>query len=120
MAAKRLFGESSSDPDHPNEKRMRTTPSFASVITKAVKVNSLQNFCKVIEPMLRRVVNEEVENSLKRCSSSRPFTRSPSLRIQAPEPSPSSLQLKFRKDLLLPIFTGSKIVDIDNSPLQIL
>ncbi|KAG8661559.1 hypothetical protein MANES_01G014500v8 [Manihot esculenta] len=119
MAAKRFLDDSSQDPDRPNEKRIRSRPSFASVITEAVMVNSLQNLCMALEPMLRRVVNEEVENSLKRCSS-RSFTRSPSLRIQAPESSPSSLQLKFRKNLLLPIFTGSKIVDIDNSSLQIL
>ncbi|KAG8654354.1 hypothetical protein MANES_05G126656v8 [Manihot esculenta] len=69
--------------------------------------------------MLRRVVNEEVESSL-RLRSSRPFTRSPSLRIQAPEPLPSSLQLMFSKNLSLPIFTGSKIADIDGASLQIL
>lgn len=61
-------------------------------------------------------MNEEVESSLKRCSRS--LSRSPSLRIQALEPS--SLQLIFSKKLLLPIFTGSKIVDVDNASLQIL
>lgn len=64
-------------------------------------------------------MNEEVESSL-RLRSSRPFTRSPSLRIQAPEPLPSSLQLMFSKNLSLPIFTGSKIADIDGASLQIL
>ncbi|KAF2295567.1 hypothetical protein GH714_033213 [Hevea brasiliensis] len=119
MAAKRCHDESGSDPDHLIEKRKRTRPSFASVITEAVMVNSLQNFCIALEPMLRRVVNEEVESSLK-MHLSRPFTRSPSLRIQAPEPVPSSLQLMFSKILSLPIFTGSKIVDTDSSFLQIL
>eukprot|EP00257_Ricinus_communis_P026743 XP_025014157.1 protein SAR DEFICIENT 1 [Ricinus communis] len=80
-------------------------------------VNSLQNFCKALEPMLRRVVNEELENSLRRCT--RTVTRSPSLRIKAPEPSPSSYQLVFKKKLSLPIFTGSKIVDLDTNTLQI-
>lgn len=40
------------------------------------------------------------------------------MRIQALEPS--SLQLIFCKKLSLPIFTGSKIVDINNNPLQVL
>ncbi|KAF5469073.1 hypothetical protein F2P56_013173, partial [Juglans regia] len=42
----------------------------------------------------------------------------PSLRIQALEPS--SLRLIFRTKLSLPIFTGSKIADIDNNPLHVL
>lgn len=63
-------------------------------------------------------VKEEVENGLKRCSQLS-ITRSPSLRIQA-APEPSSLRLSFSKNLSLPIFTGSKIVDIENNPLQVL
>lgn len=61
-------------------------------------------------------MNEEVERGLRLCAC--PLTRSQSLRIQALEPS--TLQLKFSKNLTLPIFTGTKIVDIDSSPLQIL
>ncbi|XP_010032156.2 protein SAR DEFICIENT 1 isoform X1 [Eucalyptus grandis] len=116
MAAKRFFSESGSDSDPPSEKRMRTRPSFASVIGEVVMVNSLKNFCSGLEPMLRRVVNEEVERSLVRCS--RTLQRVPSLRIQAPEPS--SLELRFSKSLTLPIFTGSKIVDADGFQLQII
>ncbi|XP_030455603.1 protein SAR DEFICIENT 1-like [Syzygium oleosum] len=116
MAAKRFFGESGSDSDPPSEKRMRTRPSFASVIGEVVMVNSLKNFCSGLEPMLRRVVNEEVESGLARCS--RTLTRNPSLRIQALEPS--SLELRFSKSLKLPIFTGSKIVHVDRSQLQII
>ncbi|OWM65127.1 protein SAR DEFICIENT 1-like [Punica granatum] len=116
MAAKRFFSESGNDRDQPPEKRMRTRPSFASIIGEVVMVNSLQHFCTALEPMLRRVVNEEVERGLRRCTRS--LTRAPSVRIQALEPS--NLQLKFGKNLNLPIFTGSKIVDEDGSGLQIL
>lgn len=86
MAAKRFFDESGSNPDQPNEKRMRTRPSFASyvftinssymsnekknsleyyiltifsldsVIGEVVMGNFFQNFCSVLEPMLRKVV----------------------------------------------------------------
>ena len=59
-------------------------------------------------------MNEEVESGIRSCT----FTRSPSLRIQALEPS--NLQLIFTKKLSLPIFTGTKIGDADNSPLQLL
>ncbi|KAK9278517.1 hypothetical protein L1049_028084 [Liquidambar formosana] len=73
MAAKRFLNESGSDPDEQSEKRKRTRPSLASVIGEAVMVNSLQNFCSTLEPLLRRVVSEEVEQGLRRCSRS--FTR---------------------------------------------
>ncbi|KAJ6970091.1 protein SAR DEFICIENT 1-like [Populus alba x Populus x berolinensis] len=117
MAAKRFLDEQDSDLDQPvDQKRMRTRPSFASVIGEAVMVNSLRNLCFSLEPMIRRVVNEEVESSLRRSTCS--LTRSASLQIQALEAS--SLQLMYSKSLLLPIFTGSKIVDLDSSPLQIL
>lgn len=46
------------------------------------------------------------------------FTKSPSLRIQALEPS--TLRLAFSKNLSLPIFTGTKILAAENSPLQLL
>ncbi|XP_030455602.1 protein SAR DEFICIENT 1-like [Syzygium oleosum] len=116
MAAKRFFGETGSDADLPSEKRMRARPSFASVIGEVVMVNSLKHLCSGLEPMLRRVVNEEVERSLAR--RTRTLTRVPSLRIQALEPS--SLELRFSKSLTLPIFTGSKIVDVEGSQLQII
>ncbi|KAB5524392.1 hypothetical protein DKX38_022141 [Salix brachista] len=119
MAAKRFLDEPGSDLDQQgDQKRKRARPSFASVIGEAVMVNSLKNVCLALEPMIRRVVNEEVESSLRRSTCS--LTRSSSLRIQALESSSSSLQLMFSKNLSLPLFTGSKIVDLDGSPLQIL
>ncbi|XP_027343847.1 protein SAR DEFICIENT 1-like isoform X2 [Abrus precatorius] len=48
----------------------------------------------------------------------RSITRSPSLRIQALE-QPSSYQLMFNKKLSLPIFTGSRILDIDGNPIHV-
>ncbi|XP_062159389.1 protein SAR DEFICIENT 1 [Alnus glutinosa] len=115
MAAKRFFNDSKSDQDQPPEKRMKPRPSFASVIGEVVMVNSLHNLFSSLEPLLRRVVKEEVETTLRRHSHT--ITRSPSLRIQALEPS--SLRLCFSKKLSLPIFTGSKITDMDSNPLQV-
>ncbi|PQQ10721.1 protein SAR DEFICIENT 1 [Prunus yedoensis var. nudiflora] len=116
MAAKRFFNDAESDQDQPNEKRKRPRPSFASVIGEVVLVNSMQSLFSSLEPLLRRVVSEEVDHCLRRCSL-RPMTRSPSMRIQALEPS--SVQLVFPKKLSLPIFTASKILDEDNNPIQI-
>lgn len=61
-------------------------------------------------------VNEEIELGLRR--GARSLSRSNSFRIQALEPS--SLKLSFSDRLFLPIFTGSKIVDLETNPLQIL
>ncbi|KAJ6765046.1 PROTEIN SAR DEFICIENT 1 [Salix koriyanagi] len=64
MAGKRFLDEPGSELDRPgDQKRMRRRPSFASVIGEAVMVNSLKNFCLALEPMLRRVVNEEMETN---------------------------------------------------------
>lgn len=115
MAAKRLLDDSDQNSDQQNNKRMKTRPSFASVIQEVVATKFLDSICSALEPMLRKVVNEEVENGLRRCSRS--ITRSPSLRIQALEPS--SLSLIFRPQPALPIFTGSKIAGDGGGPLQI-
>ncbi|XP_071723731.1 protein SAR DEFICIENT 1-like [Rutidosis leptorrhynchoides] len=120
MAAKRFSQESSSSDDQEdnrlNERRIRTRPSLASVIGEVVMINSLQNLSSTIEPLFRRVVNEEMERIL--ANNMNRLNRSP-LRIQAID-RPSSLKLMFTKTLSLPIFTGSKIVDIDNSQPQII
>ncbi|KAB2609502.1 hypothetical protein D8674_012670 [Pyrus ussuriensis x Pyrus communis] len=117
MAAKRFSNDAESDQDQPDDNRKRPRPSFASVIGEVVLVNSMQNLFSSLEPLLRRVVSEEVEHVLRRCSL-HSLARQPSLRIQTLEQS--SLQLVFAKSLSLPIFTASKISDEDNNPIQIL
>ncbi|KAL6007549.1 hypothetical protein ACLOJK_033047 [Asimina triloba] len=119
MAAKRLFDDASRNDSDPaaEEKRMRTTPSFANVIKEAVMMKSFQSFCTNLEPLLRRVVQEEVERGVTRVAFSF-LSRSPSTKI--PALGESSLQLIFSKKLSLPLFTGSKIEDEENNPLQIL
>lgn len=124
MAAKRFFDDNDNDPDQQpiyNHKRIKSssTPSLASVVKEVVMVKFLENFCSTLEPLLRRVVNEEVENGLK--SNMRALTKSPSLRIQSLDQQEKPiLRLMFKEKLSLPIFTGSKITDIQNNPLQIL
>lgn len=48
------------------------------------------------------------------------YSRSSSFRIEAPEESTPTFKLMFRKSLSTPIFTGSKISDVDNNPLEII
>ncbi|KAF1001558.1 protein SAR DEFICIENT 1 [Apium graveolens] len=116
MAAKRFSDQFESSSDQQNEKRRRTGPRLATVIQEVIAGNFLQNFCSALEPMIRRVVQEEVEHGLRR--SMRSLSRSNSLRIQAVEPS--RLKLCFSDRLSLPIFTASKIVDLEKNPLQII
>ncbi|KAJ0814096.1 putative CALMODULIN-BINDING PROTEIN60 [Helianthus annuus] len=97
-----------------NKRPQRARPSLACAIGEVVKMNFVQNFCEVLEPMLRRVVNEEVENALRRTLS---CSNSNAMRFKSLEPS--TMQLKFRKHLTLPIFTGTKILDEDGNPLEI-
>ncbi|KAG5041735.1 hypothetical protein AAZX31_05G222300 [Glycine max] len=124
MAAKRFFDDSDQDNNKPpGDKRMRTTPrpSFASVIGEVVMVKNLQNLFSGLEPLLRRVVNEEVERVMRHCTVPRTISRSPSLRIEAASlEKPSNYELMFSKKLLVPIFTGSRIVDIDGNPIQVI
>ncbi|XP_010537458.1 PREDICTED: protein SAR DEFICIENT 1 [Tarenaya hassleriana] len=109
MAGKRFFEDFDSDLQKPTEKRMKSRPSFASVIGEVIMVNSLNNLCSALEPLIRKVVNEELERGLKR--------RSSSFRIEAQETP--TLKLIFSKKLAQPIFTGSKITDVDKNPLEI-
>ncbi|MED6127059.1 hypothetical protein PIB30_084476 [Stylosanthes scabra] len=86
--------------------------------------NMQKLFSAGLEPLLRRVVNEEVERVIMR--HHHPYTRSPSLRIEAAAPSSSSseqqskLQLMFTNKLSLPIFTASRILDIQGNPMQVI
>ncbi|GAB4861018.1 hypothetical protein Ancab_036180 [Ancistrocladus abbreviatus] len=112
--------DQSEEPLPPNEKRIRTAPLLTSAIERVMLVRYSQSLWSqlgnVLEPMLRRVVREEVERGLQRFVST--IARSPPLSIQAPE-SPPSLQLVFINKLSLRIFTGTKILDVAGNPLQI-
>ncbi|XP_010916435.1 protein SAR DEFICIENT 1 [Elaeis guineensis] len=118
MAAKRLLDDSDQDKDRSEDKRMRRLPSFSTVIREAMMAKSLQNLFMALEPLLRKVVQEEVERGL--IHSTRLLHRpSPSqMHIEAAEPP--RMKLIFQRQPSLPVFTGSKIEDEDNNPLQVL
>ncbi|KAJ3698224.1 hypothetical protein LUZ61_001929 [Rhynchospora tenuis] len=107
------------DQRSPEEKRQKV--SLKRVINDVIKKENLNKFLHALEPLLRRVVKEEVESALanhfKAVSrqSEREISPSPSL-----SPSPSqTLQLQFASKLSLPIFTGAKIEAENSSPLTI-
>ncbi|XP_054821973.1 calmodulin-binding protein 60 B isoform X1 [Prosopis cineraria] len=98
-----------------DEQPERKRPALASVIVEALKVDSLQKLCSSLEPILRRVVSEEVERALAKLGPARLSgrskkfynLRSPPKMIEGPDGR--NLQLHFRSRLSLPLFTGGKV-----------
>ncbi|CAI9772857.1 unnamed protein product [Fraxinus pennsylvanica] len=105
MAAreKRSLDPSSSQEGQPDRKR----PALASVIIEALKVDSLQKLCSSLEPVLRRVVSEEVELALAKLGPAKLNGRVSPKRIEGHDGR--NLQLHFRSKLSLPLFTGGKV-----------
>ncbi|ERN07278.1 calmodulin-binding protein 60 B isoform X2 [Amborella trichopoda] len=93
--------------ERPPEEKKQKVPALASVIVEALKVDNLQKLCSSLEPILRRVVSEEVERALAKLGPSRLGGRSSPKRIEGPDGR--SLQLQFRSRLSLPLFTGGKV-----------
>ncbi|XP_057545532.1 calmodulin-binding protein 60 B-like [Amaranthus tricolor] len=96
-------GGGGGDDDQPERKR----PALASVIVEALKVDSLQKLFSSLEPVLRRVVSEEVERALARIGPARIAGRASPKRIEGSDGK--NLQLHFRSKLSLPLFTGGKV-----------
>ncbi|XP_068321296.1 calmodulin-binding protein 60 B-like isoform X2 [Pyrus communis] len=100
---KRSLDSSSAEEGQPDRKR----PALASVIVEALKVDSLQKLCSSLEPILRRVVSEEVERALAKLGPAKLTGRSSPKQIEGPDGR--NLQLHFRSSLSLPLFTGGKV-----------
>ncbi|RWR77122.1 calmodulin-binding protein 60 A-like protein [Cinnamomum micranthum f. kanehirae] len=97
--------------ESPNEKRQKV-PALRNVIIEATKQHAFQKF---LEPLLRRVVKEEVELALTKHLACK--KRHCGKQIY---PSTStSLELQFTSKLSLPIFTGTKIEGEDCPVLNV-
>ncbi|CAM0877461.1 unnamed protein product [Alopecurus aequalis] len=97
-------GGSSSAPHRPGEPKRQRVPALREVIAEVMRKSSIEKLFMSIEPLIRRVVKEEIELALANHATM--MTRSPTEVV----PSTSkNLQLQFTTRLSLPIFTGSKI-----------
>ncbi|CAJ2649731.1 unnamed protein product [Trifolium pratense] len=105
--------EGGGEDDQPERKR----PALASVIVEALKVDSLQKLCSSLEPILRRVVSEEVERALAKLGPARVGGRSPPKMIEGPDGR--NLRLQFRSQLALPLFTGGKVEGEQGAPIHV-
>ncbi|KAJ4752955.1 Calmodulin-binding protein [Rhynchospora pubera] len=106
---KRALEATADDQEMQAEVKRPKVPALASVIVEALKVDSLQKLCSSLEPILRRVVSEEVERALAKLGPARlqgSRAASPK-RIEGPDGR--NLQLHFRTRLSLPLFTGGKV-----------
>lgn len=112
MAAKRHHDGYEQDGDHPDDKRMRRLPSFTTVIREAMMQKHMQTLFRLLEPLLRRVVQEELQAGL----IPRYMERLPAV----PRAERPAWKLAFRTPPQLPIFTGSKIEDENGNPLEII
>ncbi|KAG7579649.1 CALMODULIN-BINDING PROTEIN60 [Arabidopsis thaliana x Arabidopsis arenosa] len=95
------------DDNQQQQQPERKRPALASVIVEALKMDSLQRLCSSLEPILRRVVSEEVERALAKLGPARLSERSSPKRIEGI--GGRNLQLQFRSRLSVPLFTGGKI-----------
>ncbi|GAV58852.1 Calmodulin_bind domain-containing protein [Cephalotus follicularis] len=100
---KRGLGSSSAENNQPDRKR----PALASVIVEAIKVDSLHKICSSLEPILRRIVSEEVECAISKLGPAKLMGRSSPKHIEGPDGR--NLKLQFRSRLSLPRFTGGKV-----------
>ncbi|VFQ88995.1 unnamed protein product [Cuscuta campestris] len=110
---KRPLNPSCTEEAQPPQKR----PALASVIVEALKVDSMQKLCSSLEPILRRVVSEEVERALAKLCPAKHNSRVSPERIEGPDGR--SLQLQFRSKLSLPLFTGGKIEGEQGSAIHV-
>ncbi|CAI7835494.1 unnamed protein product [Closterium sp. NIES-53] len=118
---KRPFEEGNGESQSP-EKRHRG-PTIANVVVETVKMDNLAKLCTVLEPLLRRVVSEEIQKAFatfQPSSSSKPPLRS----LEAPKRLPANgvkrdLRLQFRNKLALPLFTGGKVEGEGSEPIRV-
>ncbi|CAM8929649.1 unnamed protein product [Rhodiola kirilowii] len=100
-----------------DDKRRRHAGSgFSSVVCDIMRVRKVQNMLEpILEPLIRRVVKEEVELALRKHMSSMKWSCGKEI-----QPSETrSLQLVFMNGLSLPVFTGTKIEGDDGSGLKV-
>ncbi|KAL6990979.1 Calmodulin-binding protein 60 B [Sarracenia purpurea var. burkii] len=110
---KRALDQSASEEGQREKKR----PALASVIVEALKVDSIQKLCSSLEPILRRVVSEEVERALAKLGPNKLNGRASPKRIEGPDGR--NLQLHFRSRLSLPLFTGGRLEGENGAAIHI-
>ncbi|XP_043706798.1 calmodulin-binding protein 60 B-like isoform X2 [Telopea speciosissima] len=92
--------EDGKEGNSPGEKR-QCRPSLKSVLLEALKLHDIQ---KILEPLVRKIVKEEIEVALRKH-----LTNVKQNCIGQVYPISRSLQLQFTNKLSLPVFTGTRL-----------
>ncbi|KAJ4712268.1 Calmodulin binding protein-like [Melia azedarach] len=112
MSQKRHQEDGKARAESSPEGKRRRDLTFKNVVQEVMKIQSVQHLLEpVLEPLIRRVVKEEVELALKKHLAS--MKRNSGKEIQSPESR--SLQLQFINNLSLPVFTGARIEGEDST-----
>nr|POF15738.1 calmodulin-binding protein 60 a [Quercus suber] len=99
----------------PEDKRRRM-PTFRNVVSEVMKMQSVHHLLEpILEPLIRRVVKEEVELALKKHLNSMKQNCGKEVHTSVSR----SLQIKFVNNLSLPVFTGARIEGEDCSNIQV-
>ncbi|KAE8124168.1 hypothetical protein FH972_019075 [Carpinus fangiana] len=99
-----------------SEDKRRRLPTFRNVVWEVMKMQSVQNLLEpILEPLIRRVVKEEVELALRKHLNS--MKQNCGNEVHTSESR--SLHLKFINSLSLPVFTGARIEGEDCSNIQV-
>ncbi|WOG99508.1 hypothetical protein DCAR_0518861 [Daucus carota subsp. sativus] len=89
-----------------NDSKRRKVPCFGNVVLEAMKLQAIQQYMEpVLEPLLRRVVSEEVELALQKHTTD--MKRNSGKEMQPA--GARSLKLQFLDTIALPVYTGSRI-----------
>ncbi|CAO2188859.1 unnamed protein product [Urochloa humidicola] len=108
--------------DHPHRRgprRIRPPAlSFPAMARRVVAQETIQQIVNNMEPLIRGVVREEIQNIFSQHDHDQIPLRSVPLRIQEARVLPP-LKLVFAKKLHTPIFTNNKLVDIEHNAIEI-
>ncbi|KAA8540860.1 hypothetical protein F0562_024823 [Nyssa sinensis] len=105
-------GKPRSEGNNSDDKRRRKLPSLRNVVLEVMRLHNVQH---VLEPLIRRVVKEEVELALRKYLTSMKRHCGKEMHISESR----SLQLQFLNSLSLPVFTGTRIEGEDSSTLKV-
>ncbi|KAG0465274.1 hypothetical protein HPP92_019438 [Vanilla planifolia] len=98
-----------------SEEMRQRVPALRGIFLEVLRTDALKRLLSAIEPLVRRVVKEEVELALANHLAS--FSRE--CRTQINPSCSGNLKLQFVNKLCLPVFTGTRIEGEDSSGLNI-
>ncbi|OMP10733.1 Calmodulin binding protein-like protein [Corchorus olitorius] len=105
-----------SEGNSPDQDKRRRVPSLRNVVQEVMKLQSVQHLLEpVLEPLIRRVVREEVEVALRKHLNS--MKRNGGKEVNSTESR--SLQLQFLNNLSLPVFTGARVEAEECSAIKV-